>query len=81
MLAVYLGVEHPTSTVDIITRNNPRDIRQAGRELVYRWERSDEGTRDAKVQKLRNAYHHLNKSGIFDRGKLSCVILYTSVIF
>ena len=76
MLAVYLGVEHPISTVDTITRNNPRDIRQAGRELIYRWERSDEGTRDARVQKLRNAYHHLNKSGIFDRGKLTYVIFF-----
>ena len=69
MLAVYLGVENPVSTVDIITRNNPRDIRQAGRELVYRWSRSDEGTKRDKVQKLRIAYHHLSKSGLFDRGK------------
>ena len=71
MLAVYLGVENPVSTVDSITRNNPRDIRQAGRELVYRWNRSDEGTKRDKVQKLRIAYHHLSKSGLFDRGKLN----------
>ena len=76
MLAVYLGVENPVSTVDSITRNNPRDIRQAGRELVYRWNRSDEGTKRDKVQKLRIAYHHLSKSGLFDRGKLKLSILY-----
>ena len=81
MLAVYLGVENPVSTVDIITRNNPRDIRQAGRELFYRWNRSDEGSKRDKVQKLRIAYHHLSKSGLFDRGKLNYPYFFLQLLF
>ena len=69
MLGPYLGVQNLLPTVNGIVNKYPNDILGAGKEFLQMWNDRDEDEPHVKLKKLQSAYSHLDKAGIFNRGK------------
>ena len=68
ILAAYLGVEKLVPTINTITEQFPNNLIGAARTFLMNWNDQDLDPPQAKLQKLRRAYQHLDKGGIFQRG-------------
>ena len=55
-------------TINDVIERCPNDLIGAARTFLFNWNDQDEDAPQAKLQKLQQAYQHLEKGGIFKRG-------------